>query len=101
MLTRDTHGRPMLDAAPDTSHRLRLIRLAFLAPDLQRAILAGDQPERLTLARFLESDLPLSWVGQRWMFAAIADESEHWLPIIITVALERKCTAHGSQRHFE
>lgn len=77
MLTRDTHGRPRLDAAPNTSHRRRLIRLAFLAPDLQCAILAGEQPERLTLARFLDSDLPLSWAAQRRMFAAIASEHHH------------------------
>jgi site-specific DNA recombinase len=77
MHKRDTHGRPTLAAAPDTSHRRRLIRLAFLAPDLQRAILAGEQPERLTLARFLDSDLPLSWAAQRRMFAAIADGSRH------------------------
>lgn len=70
-------GRPTLAAAPDTSHRRRLIRLAFLAPDLQRAILAGAQPEHLTLARFLESDLPLSWAAQRRMFAAIAEEHRH------------------------
>ncbi len=76
MLRHDTHGRPTLSAAPDTSHRRRLVRLAFLAPDLQRAILAGEQPERLTLARFLESDLPLSWAAQRRMFMAIADESD-------------------------
>jgi DNA invertase Pin-like site-specific DNA recombinase len=77
MLTRDTRGRSTLDAAPDTSHRRRLIRLAFLAPDLQRAILAGEQPERLTLARLLDGDLPLSWAGQRRMFAAIASEYRH------------------------
>ena len=77
MLTRDTRGRPRLDAAPDTSHRRRLIRLAFLAPDLQRAILAGEQPESLTLARFLESDLPLTWPAQRRMFEAIASENLH------------------------
>ncbi|MCA0273121.1 MAG: recombinase family protein [Proteobacteria bacterium] len=77
MLTRDTHGRPTLDAAPDTSHRRRLIRLALLAPDLQRAILAGEQPDRLTLARFLDSELPLSWAAQRRMFAAIATEHQH------------------------
>lgn len=77
MLTRDTHGRPTLTAAPDTSHRRRLNRLALIAPDLQRSILAGKQPERLTLARFLDSDLPLSWAAQRRMFAAIADERDH------------------------
>lgn len=77
MLSRDTRGRLSLDAAPDTSHRRRLIRLAFLAPDLQRTILGGEQPERLTLARLLESDLPLSWPAQRRMFDAIASERHH------------------------
>ena len=41
----------------------------------QRAILAGEQPENLTLARFLETDLPLSWAAQRRMFEAIASEN--------------------------
>ena len=31
----------------------------------------------LTLASFLDSDLPLSWAAQRRMFAAIADGSRH------------------------
>jgi hypothetical protein len=77
MLTGDNHGRPTLAAAPDTSHRRRLVRMAFLAPDLQRAIPAGEQPEHLTLARFLDSDLPLSWAAHRRMFAAIASEHPH------------------------
>ncbi|MFC3085394.1 recombinase family protein [Tabrizicola soli] len=77
MFMRGTQGRPTLDAAPDTSHRRRLVRLAFLAPDLQRAILAGEQPENLTLARFLDSDLPLSWAAQRRMFEVIASENHH------------------------
>jgi hypothetical protein len=68
MLSRDRRGRPLLEAAPDTSHRRRLVRLAFLAPDLQRAILAGTQPEELTLAAFLDRDLPISWTAQRRMF---------------------------------
>lgn len=51
--------------------------VAFLAPDLQRVILAGEQPERLTLARFLDNDLPLSWAAQRRMFAEIAAEHRH------------------------
>lgn len=77
MLARDTRGRPYLDAAPMTSHRRRLVRLAFLAPDLQRAILAGDHPPGFTLARFLESDLPLSWPAQRQMFKAIASQRHY------------------------
>jgi hypothetical protein len=72
VLTRDKHGRPGLDAALYTLHQRRWIRLAFLAPDLQRAILADEQPERLTLARFLGNDLPRSWAAQRRMFAETA-----------------------------
>jgi site-specific DNA recombinase len=77
MLSRDGRGRPALDAAPESSHRRRLVRLAFLAPDLQRAILAGTQPECLTLASFLDAELPLSWTEQRRMFEALAYERHH------------------------
>jgi site-specific DNA recombinase len=68
MLSRDPRGRPSLDTAPGSSHRRRLVRLAFLAPDLQRAILAGQQPDNLTLASVMDRDLPLSWTAQRRMF---------------------------------
>ncbi len=68
LLGHDRRGQPVLEASPDTSHRRRLVRLAFLAPDLQRAILAGEHPERLTLAHLLETDIPLSWSAQRRMF---------------------------------
>ena len=71
MVSRDTRGRPRLDASPDTSHRRRLVRLAFLAPDLQRAILSGEQPENLTLAFLMEGDIPLTWTAQRRMFETL------------------------------
>ncbi len=46
----------------------RLIRLAFLAPDIVEAILAGRQPVHLTVSRLKRlSDLPLSWPDQRRM----------------------------------
>ena len=49
-----------------TSYAARLIRLAFLAPDIVEHILAGRQPPELT-ARTLMSDtrLPLGWAEQR------------------------------------
>ncbi len=71
MLSHDRSGAPLLAAAPATSHRRRLVRLAFLAPDIQRAILAGVQPPGLTLARLMEGDLPLSWARQRQMFSLV------------------------------
>ena len=68
MLAHDRSGAPILEVSPETSHRRRLIRLAFLAPDLQHAILAGEQPEGLTLSALMDGDLPLSWAAQRRAF---------------------------------
>ena len=45
--------------------------LAFLAPDLQRAILSGEQPERGVLAILMETDVPLAWSAQGRMFEAL------------------------------
>ena len=64
----DRTGAPTLNASPETPHRRKLVRLAFLAPDIQRAILTGNQPRDLSLARILERDLPLLWNEQREMF---------------------------------
>ena len=49
-------------------HRRRvreLLRLAFLAPDVQRAIVDGQQPKDLTLERLTEIGPPASWQEQR------------------------------------
>ena len=43
----------------------KLVRLAFLAPDIQQAILDGQQPVGLTLQILRESDIPSSWDAQR------------------------------------
>lgn len=48
------------------SHVSRVIRLAFLAPDIVQAILDGNSPPDLTAERLLKrTDLPLDWVKQR------------------------------------
>ena len=57
-------GEPVLEAIPASPYHRRLLRLAFLAPDLQRAILAGRQPPGLTLKHLLEQRLPLLWSEQ-------------------------------------
>lgn len=46
----------------------RLIRVAFLAPDLKRAILDGDQPEGLTLQSVTTREMPLDWTEQRRLY---------------------------------
>ena len=42
-----------------------MLRLAFLAPDIQRALLTGQLPQSLTLTSLLSTDLPVSWADQR------------------------------------
>lgn len=48
----------------------RLMRVAFLVPDLKRRILDGIQPESLTLQAIMQNGLPLEWAEQRKTYAA-------------------------------
>jgi len=54
---------------PDTAYDRKLVRLAFLAPDIQRAILAGEQSPSLSLARLLHEPIPTDWADQRRAYA--------------------------------
>ena len=51
--------------APANRYERGLTALAFLAPDIQAAILAGRQPPTLSMQQLVWSDLPLSWADQR------------------------------------
>jgi site-specific DNA recombinase len=52
-----------------SSYATRLLRLAFLAPDIVTAILNGKQPPQLTANRLMDDTrLPLDWVAQRELF---------------------------------
>lgn len=42
-----------------------ILRLAFLAPDIQRAILDGRQPLHLNLETVKKIAIPLTWSEQR------------------------------------
>ena len=44
-----------------------LVPLAFLAPDIQQAILAGRQPEGMGMTTFTAAEIPLCWKAQRHM----------------------------------
>lgn len=49
----------------DDPYIRKLVQLAFLAPDIQKAILEGRQPEGLTLADLLDMRIPDCWIEQR------------------------------------
>ena len=53
------------DVAPISTYERKLAALAYLAPDLQRDILQGRQPQGLTLANLLRTELPIGWEAQR------------------------------------
>jgi hypothetical protein len=48
------------------SHITRHLRLAFVAPDIVKAILSGQHPPTLTAAKLIkDTRLPLAWMAQR------------------------------------
>jgi hypothetical protein len=57
-------GLPFLDTAPVSRYNRYTLALAFLAPDIQRDILAGRQPKTLSLENLRHIDIPLSWRRQ-------------------------------------
>jgi len=72
MLRTDAAGLPILDTSPASPYRRRLVRLAFLDPDLQRAILAGRQPPGLTLESLMHAPMPMLWSEQEAMIRSLA-----------------------------
>jgi site-specific DNA recombinase len=52
-----------------SSYVTRLLRLAFLEPNIITAILNGKHPPQLTAHRLMDDTrLPLDWVTQRELF---------------------------------
>lgn len=64
-MLRNERGMPMIDSAPRSPYDRAILRLAFLAPDIQRAILEGRQPTHLNLESLKAIDLPFAWSKQR------------------------------------
>jgi site-specific DNA recombinase len=58
-------GMPIVRSAPESPYERKILRLAFLAPDLQRDIIAGLHPSEFNLERFMKTDVPLAWPEQR------------------------------------
>ena len=64
MLARDVDGMPIVIAAPTSPYQRKMIRLAFLAPVIQQAILAGTQPGSMTLERLMHRSISPIWSEQ-------------------------------------
>ncbi|RVQ64892.1 recombinase family protein [Croceicoccus ponticola] len=65
MVERDRTGMPVISAAPVSPYDRKILRLAFLAPDIQRGIIEGRQPHGLNLQTLIGMALPLDWSAQR------------------------------------
>ena len=64
-MLRTERGKPVIDTSPSSPYDRNILRLAFLAPDIQRAILAGRQPLHLNLEKIKKTTIPLAWSKQR------------------------------------
>nr|WP_166179978.1 recombinase family protein [Altererythrobacter segetis] len=58
-------GMPVVKSSPLSLYDRQILRLAFLAPELQRDILAGRQPPMLNLEKLKSIAIPLAWNGQK------------------------------------
>ena len=64
LVTRNRAGHPIIDQRL-TQYQRRLVRLAFLAPDLQAAILGGRQLADLSLEQLMHRRIHPDWSVQR------------------------------------
>lgn len=64
-MLRTERGLPMIDRSPRSPYDRFILGLAFLAPDIQRAILEGRQPPHLNLESLKAINIPLAWSKQR------------------------------------
>jgi len=62
-LTKHTIGELARDVGVDNTCLARMLRLTLLAPDLLEAILAGTEPDGLSLEKLYR--VPMEWEEQR------------------------------------
>ncbi len=58
-------GLPLVQVGPTSPYDRSILRLAFLAPDIQQDILDGHQPAGFNLQILKKIDVPLCWSKQR------------------------------------
>jgi len=51
--------------APSEVYRRMLAPLAFLAPEIQKAIAEGRQPVSMKLDQLIHAEIPLAWADQK------------------------------------
>ena len=51
--------------SPSSAYERALCHLAFLAPDIQRAVFEGRQPPGFNLQHLIKREIPLAWADQR------------------------------------
>ncbi|MBV7266254.1 hypothetical protein [Erythrobacter ani] len=61
MLT-TTRGLPFIETAPVSPYEREILRLAFLAHDIQRVILRGRPPHHVNLELLKKMDIPLGLI---------------------------------------
>ncbi|MEP3050834.1 MAG: recombinase family protein [Erythrobacter sp.] len=59
------NGMPLVEQAPASPHEGKILRMAFLAPDIQSDIMKGLQPHSLNLQKLKQMHIPLCWDAQR------------------------------------
>jgi hypothetical protein len=62
--------------APLSVYSRKLSRLAFLAPDIQLAILEGRQPVGLCVEQLIDDTLPMAWEDQRRILGFTSEPAE-------------------------
>ena len=72
MVTVGRNGVPIVESVPGPRYQRRLMRLAFLSPAIQRAILDGQQPAGLRLEDLVRNELPIDWNEQEKFIERLA-----------------------------
>jgi site-specific DNA recombinase len=76
LVGRDRSGLTNVEEIPESRYAVRLMRLAFLSPRIQRDILAGHQPTSLRLEDLVRGPLPLCWRAQERMISGSTIRAE-------------------------
>ena len=64
-MTGQERGAPAIAKAPISQYDRKILRLAFLAPDIQKDIIKGLQPPTLSLQKLQGMAIPIGWREQR------------------------------------
>jgi site-specific DNA recombinase len=75
LVRKDRDRLAIIEAMPQSRYAVRLMRLAFLSPSIQRDILAGRQPPWLRLEDLVRVRIPLCWKAQERLIRRLSTQS--------------------------